>query len=115
MGLPAAQRSLVVWERAYSMAMGELSLTGAYEKHYREEGKREAAAEFQRQSDMVLPEGSGAGSGGAGSKKIDVSKITLSREQRDAAVKLIQGGFLNSVDEYKENMVREGLAEEVGV
>jgi hypothetical protein len=114
MGLPAAQRTPVVWERAYNMAAGEASMAGSYEKHYRAEGKAEALAEFAKQSDMVLPEGSGAGSGGSGSKKIDVSKITLTSEQRSYAVKMIAAGFLNSLDEYKENMVREGLAEVEG-
>lgn len=111
MALPPAQRTEVVWERAYSMAQGETMRTGAYAKHYKAEGKAEALAEYQKQGDMVLPEGTGAGAGGKG-KKIDVSKITLSSEQRSYAVKMIQAGMLNSIDEYKENMVREGMIEE---
>lgn len=113
MGLPAAQRTEMVWERAYSMAQGETMRTGAYKKHYIAEGKAEALAEFSKQGDMVLPEGSGAGAGGK-SKKIDVTKITLTSEQRSYAVKMIQAGMLNSIDEYKENMVREGLVEVEG-
>lgn len=111
MGLPAAQRTNVVWERAYMMARGELMETGVYEKHYKAEGKKEALTEFQRNQDITLPAGSGAGAGKAGKEKIDVSRINLTKAQRDAAIRLIQGGFLNSLDEYKENMVREGLAE----
>ena len=111
MGLPAAQRTEQVWEKAYAMSAGETAISGDLEKHWREEGKKEALIEFQRNNDITLPGGNGAGAGGSKSGKIDVSKITLTSEERDAAVKLIQGGFLNSLDEYKENMVREGLAE----
>ena len=111
MGLPASQRTEVVWERAYSMAQGEMMRTGAYAKHYKAEGKAEALSEFQKQGDMVLPSGSGEGAGGSGGKKLDVSKVTLSSAQRNAAVKLIQGGFINSLDEYKENMIRNDLTE----
>lgn len=112
MGLPAAQRTPVVWERAYRMAMGETMETGAYEKHFKAAGKQEAVEEFNRIQDGVIPSGAGAGHGGRGKDgKIDVSKITLSREQKDAAGKLIQGGFLNSYDEYKENLVLLGEVE----
>jgi hypothetical protein len=58
---------------------------------------------------MVLPSGSGEGAGSDRNKKVDVSKIVLNSAQKDAAVRLIRGGFINSLDEYKENMAREEM------
>ena len=102
--VPIEQRNATVWERAYNQAMGETAASGEYEKHYVAIGRQQATEEFEKAGGMSLPAGSGAT--GAGSKeKPDLSKVTLSREQRDAAQKLINGGFLKSMDEYKENLL----------
>lgn len=108
--LPIEQRTGPVWIRAYHMAQGETAAEGAYEKHYKEIGKQEALAEMEQAGTITLPVGSGAG-GAGGKEKLDISKITLSREQRDAATKLIQGHFITSYDEYKENLLLLGDAE----
>ena len=105
MGLPASQRTEQIWERAYNMAAGEAMTAGKYEKVYREQGKADALKELEASGSITMPQGSGEGKGGSGSGKADLSKVTLSREERDAASKLIAGGLVGSLDEYKENIL----------
>ena len=107
--LDPTMRTAEVWDRAYSMAMGETNASGDYEKHWIKVGREQALKEFVDAGSGSLPQGTGGAQGGkAEGGKPDISKVVLSREQRDAAAKLIQGGFLTSLDEYKENLVLLG-------
>lgn len=105
LNIPTAQRTEAVWERAYNMAMGEAARAGEYKKLYTEQGKQQALREFAEAGEGVLPSGSKSDGGPSTSGTIDVSKVTLDREEREAAGKMIQMGMIDSVDTYKRNKV----------
>lgn len=102
--LPAAQRTEQIWERAYHMAAGEAATSGVLEKQIRASERQAVLAEIERSQGITLPAASGTGSGKKDAKP-DISKITLTREEHEAAASLVASGMLDSIDDYKENML----------
>lgn len=108
-GVPPAQRTEKLWDRAYSLARGEMNED--YAKYHEEQGRRKAIDEMGRSGGAALPSGGSSGKGADADGKIDYTKVVLSREQLAAANKMIDQGLLENLDQYKDNAVRLGLAE----
>ena len=102
--LPAAQRTEQIWERAYHMAAGEAATSGVLEKQIRASERQAVLAEIERSQGITIPAASGTG-GGKKDAKPDISKIVLTREEHEAAASLVASGMLDSIDDYKENML----------
>lgn len=108
--IPLNQRTETVWERAYSMEAGDLVVKGDYAKHHEDVGYKRALQELADSGRITLPEGS-RGDGGAAGGSVDTSKIKLSNAQMAVANKMISGGFIKDVDEYKRNLAELDMVE----
>lgn len=107
--LPAAAKTEATLRKAYDMAVGESH--EEYRKLYVEQGRQAAIDEISRGGGATLP--LGGGGGGGNESKPDLTKIMLSKQQLNAAQKMIAHGMIKNLDQYKENLIyMEGQEEE---
>ncbi len=109
-GVPPAQRTEKLWDRAMALARGEMQ--EEYNKYNQEIGEKRAMEKLTRGGSAALPQGGGTGGGGNDTnQKFDPTKVTLTREQYRAAEKMVDAGLLLSIDDYKKSAVELGIAE----